>query len=281
MINGQLTKQRALMVACELAQKFGFISRAVIWNHLAHDGIASKYKYWRFIKNALEFTPYKAGITFSHHLVLSLEYRKYLGEGTAVSNRASIYFAHDEYLMGLILYLKAAGVVADYWTEQELKMDRLLAIQTLGGDPDAKMPDLIFDLSTDNGLIRVAIEIERTRKSQKRYRLVHWGYSRLKRIDLLIFGVVDAKTESAIYQEFDRAVAGSQKRSIGYFSLGDFAKSGLGCELRIRGKTPKFDEFLKRVCGNKWVSSEAGRIKIEEKVNNQLSTETPFVEISK
>ena len=246
-MTAEMTRQRALVVACELAQKFGFLSRAMVWKHLSVDGIASKYRYWHFLKNATELAPYKAGITSDHHLVISAEYRKTL-EGSAVSNRSAIYFEHDEYLMDLVLHLKAVGVIAEYWSEQELKMDRLLAIRSLGGDPD-KVPDLVFDLTTDKGTIRAALEVERTRKSQARYRLAQLGYDRLQRIDLLLFGVIDNSTELAISREFEQAAVGVERRSVGYFSLDEFATSGLGAELRIRGKKLTLGEFLKRVCG--------------------------------
>lgn len=275
-----MTKHQALNIACELAQKFGFVSRNIVWKHLAQEGIASKYRCWRFLINAPELAPYRNGLTSSHHLMLSTEYRRALGEGSAVSARAAIYFEHDEYLMGVILYLKRAGVVAQYWTEQELKMDRLLALQTIGGDPD-KVPDLVIDLSTDRGFLRVAVEIEKTRKSQKRYRLVQFGYSRLRRIDLLLFGVIDFQTESAIREAFDRGSFGSEKRSVGYFALSEFAQIGLTSDLRIRGKTLRLSEFLKRVCGDTWRPSDGGVIKIGEKVDNQLSTKTSADEISK
>jgi hypothetical protein len=280
MTGADMTKHQALKVACELAQKFGFVSRNVIWKHLSPEGIASKYRCWRFLLNVPELTPYRNGLTSNHHLMLSTEYRKSIGEGSAVSTRSAIYFEHDEYLMGLILYLKAAGVVVQYWTEQELKMDRILALQTIGGDPD-KVPDLVIDLSTGRESLRVAVECERTRKSQKRYRLVHFGYSRLRHIDLLLFGVADIQTESAIRDAFDRGSFSSEKRSVGYFSLGEFSRIGLESELRIRGKTLRLSEFLKRVCGNTWRPIDGREIKIGKKADNQLSAKAASAEESK
>ena len=269
-----MTKQQALKIACELAQKFGFVSRSVVWRHLSFEGIASKYRYWEFLSRAPELAPYKSGLTSNHHLVLSSDYRRALGEGVAVSNRAALYLAHDEYLMELVLYLKTAGVISQYWTEQELKMDRHLALRVLGGDPD-KIPDLVFDLSTDRGPIRVAVEVEKTRKSRKRYRMASLGYRRLRGIELLLFGVVDSSLESAIRQEFGDLSAASASRAVGYFNLDEFAYSGLGSELRIRGKVPQLGEFFKRLCGDRWNASAGVRIKIGEKPDNQLSGEAP------
>ncbi len=270
-----MTKAQALKVACELVQKFGFVSRDIVWKHLSQGGIASKYRYWNFLTEAPELSPYKAGLVSQHHLMLSNEYRRSLGEGASVSNRSSLYFAHDEYLMELVLYLKAARVIAHYWTEQELKMDRLLALRILGGDPD-KVPDMVIDLKTESGPVRVAIEIEKTRKSQKRYKRVQLGYYTLRKIDLLLFGAIDLQTEAAIRQEFDRASFSSEKRSVGYFSLKEFTDTGLRAELRIRGKRPPLGEFLQRVCGNAWLPVLPTEIKSGEKVDNSLSTQTPF-----
>ena len=276
-----LSKQQALKEASELARKFGFVSREIVWKHLSFQGRSSRFKYWQFLKKAAELQTYRAGITSNGHLMLSLEYRKSLGKGAAVSQRSSIYFEHDEYLMDFIMWIKRAGVVGEYWTEQELKMDRLLSLEILGGDPDGKLPDLVFDLMTFRGRIRVAIEIERTRKSQARYRQVQWGYYRLRKIDLLLFGVNDSGTESAISREFNRSSISGEKRSTGYFSLAAFGKSGLESELRIRDKNPTLGEFFSRICGAKWqLQSDFGR-QIGDKMRIPVSKELPIVEETK
>ncbi len=243
-MSATLTKEHALRTACELAARFGFVSRVVVWRHLCPPGPASTYRYWRYLSNAPEFSPFKVGLSSRHHLVLSPDCKKAWGKHGVVSNRSAVYFQHDEFLMDLILLLRSSLLLARYWTEQELRMDSHLALKTLGGDSRQKMPDLIIDLKSEQP-VRVAVEIEKTRKSQTRYRLMQMAYKRLSKIDLLLFGVIDQQTEITIRECFER---GGYNRPIGFFLLGDFANLGLNCELRIDKKSFRIVDLLTRIC---------------------------------
>jgi hypothetical protein len=162
--------------------------------------------------------------------------------------------------MNFVMHLKSAGVISSYWTEQELKSDRVLAIRMLGGDPE-KLPDLVFDLKTDEGSIRTAVEVERTRKAQRRYKTIQWSYYRLKGIKLILFGVDGSATETAIRGEFDGAGFASEHRAVGYFTLADFLSAGVDAELRIRGKRSAMEAFFKRLCGSQWKREKKEELK--------------------
>jgi hypothetical protein len=70
--------------------------------------------------------------------------------------------------MRIIHLLSINGLVKKYWTEQELKSNRSLSLDLLGGDY-TKLPDLIFDLNISDETFRIALEVEITRKSNDRY----------------------------------------------------------------------------------------------------------------
>ena len=58
-----MTKTQALEISCELAQKFGFVSRNIVWRHLAPDSTATRYRYWLHLKNSAQLSPYRSGIS--------------------------------------------------------------------------------------------------------------------------------------------------------------------------------------------------------------------------
>lgn len=233
----------------ELTQKFGFLPRSIVWKHLAPAGQTSKYYYWQLLSNVPQFAVHDLGVRLPDYLMLSSECRKLLGGASCVRTRSMTYFKHDEALMDFVLHLRKHQLISQYWTEQELRKDRNLARQILGGDPDDKVPDLVFDLNAPGKPARVAVENERTRKSQQRYKRVHFGYRRLKSINLILFGTSDRSTESAIQREFERKIFTSEALPYGCFSLKDFCQLGLECELRVQGEKRVLGKLLSYICG--------------------------------
>lgn len=248
----QAKRDFVITTGIELVQKFGFLPRSIVWKHLSPGSQASKYYYWQLLSNSPQFAPYDLGIKSPDHLMMSSENRQLLGDAACVRTRSATYFKHDEFLMDFILHLKKLQLVSRYWTEQELKKDRTGARQILGGDPYDKIPDLVFDLSVPDRVVRAALENERTRKSQERYKRMHFGYRRLKHLDLILFAICDTATESAIRREFDRQIFSSSTLPYGCFLLEKFSKETLGCEIRIQGKAPVLGRLLSSICGREF-----------------------------
>lgn len=233
----------------ELIQKFGFLPRSIVWKHLSASSQASKYIYWNLLCTAPQFALHDLGVKLPDYLMLSSECRSHLGDAACVRTRSATYFKHDEFLMDFVLHLKRHQFVARYWTEQELKKDRQSARQILGGDPYDKIPDLVFDLNVPGRVVRVAVENERTRKSQERYKRMHFGYRRLKSVDMVLFATSDQATEKAIAREFERQIFSSSTLVYGCLSLEKFSDLALGCEVRIQDKAPILETFLASICG--------------------------------
>lgn len=243
-------REKTFEIVAELVRKFGFVSRSVVWKHLGRKARATKFRYWKYLGERRELSPYHVGVRSNEHLVASNEYRRKLGEGACAPVRSAVYFEHDEHLMNFLLALKHHGALLEYWTERGLKMNHLLALDILGGASETKLPDLVLSLKTDTTPLRVAIEIERTQKNHRRYQMVQLAYRRTRKVDLLLFGVADERTERAIRRAFDRDTPANLY--VGYFSLSDFSKETLGAEFRIRQKTKSLEAFLAQVCGEHW-----------------------------
>lgn len=272
----QAKREFVISSAKELIQKFGFLSRTIVWKHLSPGGRSMKYFYWNLLRTSPQFKLHNLGVELADYLMLSSEARALLGDMACVRTRSSTYFDHDEFLMDVILELIQQGFVTRYWTEAELKKDRVEARKILGGDPYDKIPDLVFDLNIKGRTVRVALENERTRKSQERYKKMHYGYRRLKNLDMILFAVSDSATEAALRREFDRQIFSADLLLYGCFYLKEFGSSALGTELRVRGKTSSLERFFSGVCAQ---ASESG-IETPENHRNPFRRFSPLRAVS-
>ncbi len=235
-------KEQTLTMAIEVVKKFGFISRSTVWNYLTPPGRASKFRYWSYLCESHELKFARSSRRLPNYLVLSRDYRKAFPDDCGVKNRSTMYFPHDELLMNFALEGVNSAFISEFWSEHEFKMDTALCSQILGSSNGEKLPDVVFDLKARDH-VRVALEIERTRKSHSRYRRIRVSYAKLKNIHLVIFGVPDRRTESIIAETCE-----SPNFSLGFFTLRDYESNGLKCEIRIRNKTFSMNEFFAKLC---------------------------------
>lgn len=101
--------------------------------------------------------------------------------------------------MCFYLHLQEIGCMERAWSEGELKMYRVLALKVLGDGVIAELPDLLFDIKTDDGFIS-------------------WRETWI----LFFFGVGSEKVELILKTEtFDRGIT-SFGKEVGFFDLADF-----------------------------------------------------------
>ena len=148
--------------------------------------------------------------------------------------------------MKIIFTLESIGVVRRFWTEQELRSDRSLAWDVLGGDPE-KLPDLVFELEAEGSVFRTAIEIEASRKSADRYFRIHMNYSKFRNINLILFGTANLKIEEAIQKDLGRGLWSDLKDKTGFYSTENLSQQRLLCKMRLGGKSPEIGQFFKNL----------------------------------
>ncbi|HWU44284.1 MAG TPA: hypothetical protein VN132_12625 [Bdellovibrio sp.] len=226
-----------------LAKKFGFVPRSVVWEFISPVGRTARYKHWRLLQSSPLFSPYILGSGFPEYLILSQAGRKYVGE-EAVTEVPTVYLAHDEIVMRFYCHLQKMTIMEQAWSENELKMDRVLAIKGLGDGVIGKLPDLLFDLKMEKSFLRCALEIERTRKSLGRYQTMRRSYQRAANVDLIIFGVADEKIEAIIRKEVAEAGLDAFGKEIGFFDLVDFEDRKFQAPLRIAGRELSLERFF-------------------------------------
>lgn len=227
----------------ELAKKFGFVSRSVVWDFFSPIGRTARYKHWRLLQKSSFFSPYILGSGFPEYLILSQGGRKLMGHDAA-TEVPTVYLEHDEIVIRFYLHLQQMKVMGQAWSESELKRDRAMAINSLGDGTVGKIPDLLFDMETEKEGLRCALEIERTRKSGMRYQSMRRAYERAALVDLIVFGVADKKIEYAIQKEVSEGGLEFYGKEIGFFDLADFAENKFQAVIRIAGKELSLESFF-------------------------------------
>ena len=218
-----------------LAKKFGFIPRAVVWDLLAPKGKTARYAYWRECQKSPFFVPYRIGGSSPEYLILSAKGKELMGEDS-VSEVDNLYLEHDEIVMRFCLMLIRKLAVSKAWSEGELKKDRVMAIKNIGDGAVSKLPDLLFDIGSGTNLKRVALEIERTRKSRGRYQTMCRAYGRAIYVDAILFGVKDDSIEEAIKSAINEGGLEFANREVGFFNIDDLLENNFAAKVRIGAK---------------------------------------------
>ncbi len=223
------------------AARFGFITQDIFFQYLCPKGRSQSYFYWKALVDDGWFIRSTRDMRVCY---LSRKSRTLLGAG-CLPARALTYVDHDSQLGAFYLSMNRTDLVLRAWTEADLTRAPWEAYQILGSDRLSKIPDLILDLRTDRGFLRVAVEIEKTRKSRSRYAQMAMSYLDMPRIDLMIFGceseVIVSETRRAFLGEnFQKA-----QKIPGTFLLNDFTERAFRAAFQFQGRDYEFAEFLR------------------------------------
>lgn len=241
----KINQKPSISYAVAIAKKFGFISRSFFWNCLSPTPRSTKYFYWDLFLKSKYFVPFRVTDESSEFFYLNSKKSKSSDEGIeTVSRRSPYYFFHDE--MPIVHLLTINGLDKNYWTEQELKSNRPLALDLLGGDY-TKLPDLVFDLNISNQTFRVALEVEITRKSNDRYLRSFLGYGSFRNVDLILFANQQSRITNALKEILSKRLFDNSTRKFGFFDLVEFSQKQLGTELEINSKTIPLGQFLRNL----------------------------------
>lgn len=223
------------------AARFGFITQEIFFHYMCPKGRSQQYFHWKALVDEGWFI---RSTRDARVLYLSRKSRKALGAG-CIPARSLTYIDHDGQTGAFFLSLNWTGLVLKSWTEADLTRAPWEAYQILGTDRFSKIPDLILDLRTDRGFLRVAVEIEKTRKSRSRYAQIATSYLNMPRIDLVIFGC----ESEVILTEVRRAFRGESfqkaQKIPGLFLLKDFNDEGFASHFKFREREFRFGEFLR------------------------------------
>lgn len=214
--NYQVDKFRAL----EFAARFGFITRALFFEYLCSFQRSLQYRFWAQLQKEGLIAPAK---TNGEGFYLTKNGRASC-RGKAIPARSIYFIEHDTLVAELLLVIQQSGLVLRYWTERDLKSDFQLSYEVLGSERVSKYPDLVLDMKSANGSLKIAIEVERSQKSRDRYNQLAMSCVGANRIGLFVFACENKAVSAAIARAFQGEYFERAAKIPATLLLSDFAK---------------------------------------------------------
>jgi hypothetical protein len=230
-----------------VAGRFGFVSRNIFWNHISRRQKSENYSNWAKLLASGLLKPYQAS---AQHLCLSRAGIRVLQEsnGDYVGKAHPMYFPHDELVMAVALACENADLIRATWTNDAVlrAMPTIGQVQLLGAKAE-KIPDLVFDLKVGGESTRVALEVERTRKSIARYDTLVLSYMQMRSIDLVIIAFNDRYTEKQIKSSIRKLGYPQSVRPIAFCKIADLNLNPSSFLISIGETVIAFNKFVENL----------------------------------
>lgn len=233
-----------------LGAKFGYINKKLFFQHVGHQSLVFKYRMWNQLLDLKFISPWH-GTEFSKNYYYLNKKGKDLMERmgvVCVSKVHPIYFEHDNAVMKFaIVNSKSGYILNDYQTENSMRLyDNLKQNQLFGGALN-KIPDLIMDLNVPHKKLLMALEIEKSAKSQLRYDDFVLGYSKSKWIDMVLVAYSHKLTRESILISMKRLGYPRNERPIAFCSFSDLVSNPTNFVLEIEGHRIRFSDYVKNI----------------------------------
>ncbi len=232
--------QRIILDSIEFAGRWGFLTQEIFFDFMCPMSKAQQYRYWSALVKQGYF---KKSKSTSKNLILSPKVRAQMDKDARPA-RHYFYIEHDAAVARFFLSLEKRNLIREYWLEYDLASDPLNAYSILGCQSLKRIPDIIFDLKSGDRSIRCALEIERTTKSQARYRKVSLSYLDMRNIDLVLFGCARISTERAVRKAFGYNVHIVKGKFPGTFQYDKFDANSLKTEITFHQSMMSVERFL-------------------------------------
>lgn len=208
------------------AAKTGFLSRAIWEEHFSERSRTQNIRVWRALVDKKYFAPHNSN-RMDDVLVLG-EAGKNLVEakgGEFVSPPHINQITHDEVVSRIAIGLMGSKSVTALQTEGELRQKYMGWIKKTREGREAKLPDLLLEIKGSEQTIKVALEIELSRKNPERYRKVMNSYAAQKTAERVVF----ISDEEYIFDRLAKAMKDthypSWEKPIGFSRLKKWTKN--------------------------------------------------------
>ncbi len=230
----------------EIAARFGFISQDIFENFVTTKKQSMSYRLWDRIKKSRYFETYNNTAISNSYLKLSAHgksnsdsYTKFLN----VPAPAPQQLMHDEVLIKFSLHCERKGFFEFAWPEIFTKTyDVMFARHFVARH--LKFPDLLFELGGPDKKFKVAIEFERTRKSNARYQTNLLSYSVQKHVDLVIYVTSHEAIEKAIKDAALKVSYPFDRKPVAFARTADFISNPSGFQLRMGSRALSFESLV-------------------------------------
>ena len=222
--NYDMVKESALAFTA----RFGFITRDIFFEYLCPLKKTRQYVYWKKLQEQCYIKPARS---FANIFYLTPLGRKTFSLPSAPA-RSALFVQHDTFIASLLFELMASGLVLKSWTDYELMKKKADAYAVLGCDRLEKIPDLVVEMKAKTGSLKIAFEVERSRKSDAQYDQIALNYLGLKNINLVIYACNNQLTAKAIARAFNFDLSLKNEKFPAIFLTETFKKNKTNAESR-------------------------------------------------
>lgn len=238
--------QKALLVAA----KFGFLRKETFWKYLTTPNISYKYDLWNRLMESGYLAEYdRLGISKDYYSLSARGVRMMGDLGFEPVGRAHpLHFEHDEIILNFALACEKSGLIKSSWqTERVVRQLSAIDQIKLMGAILEKIPDLVFQPAVEKLKVLFALEVERTRKSKRRYDNFVLSYGRHKNIGLVLVAYKDEYIKRSILESMKRLGYQQGKQPIGFCKLSAIINQPDDFEIMINSERIGFKAYIENL----------------------------------
>jgi len=209
----------------QFAAKTGFLSKAIWEEFFASGSYSWRCKQWVSFLERGFFKPHPS-VLAKHVIVLNrnnLKVVKLVGVDFASPPYIS-QLIHDETMARFLLVLKEKGLIQSFQTEMELKKADPGSNKARDASDRTKYPDAVIEVSGNAGALKIAIELELTRKDPKRYKKCLDTYATRSKVHRVIFIARSNGVFATLKRAMVEVIYPDYERPIGFSELSGWMK---------------------------------------------------------
>lgn len=230
-----------------LAARTGFLSKPIWEEFFAKGSDRWRRRQWQLLTERGYFVrhpsrlPRDVLVLYRKHP----EVRQLVGESIGLPPIAP-QIEHDECVTRILLDLNRGGHMLGFQFEAEMKRLEWGERRLYRSSERDKFPDAILTVSGPNGVFNVALEIELSRKSPKRYRQILTSYATRKDLNCVLFLARSQIIFENLKIAMRQTIYPDWERPIGFCNLDNWLNAPARAPIYFSDKQITLTEMTKR-----------------------------------
>lgn len=231
----------AIKKAILTTAKFGFLSKSIFDEQIANGSRVYRWMLWKKLLSLDLFEYHRDNylkneiIKFSPRGLTKVVLREEFKSLKTVSAPSMQNISHDEIVMRFVLHNEKENLIYRCIPESYFKKQQLSNYTVFDDGKKKKYPDLIFNLNIQDAKIRVALEVERTRKRSKSYKSFVSAYANIPELDFVIVACVTKGVKKALNEAMTLTKYPRHIRPIAFCRLNELVENPSDFSLEING----------------------------------------------
>ena len=252
---------KAIQKALLVVTKFGFIRKETFWNFLTTSNVSYKYDLWNRLMASGFLAEYqRVGVAENYYCLSKKGISVMRDLGFEIVCKAHpLHFEHDEIVMNFTLACEKSQMIKENWNTDRMLRHLLPQEQVEQfGRVLEKLPDLLFEVNTENFKLEAALEVERTRKSKIRYDSFVLSYAKDKNVGLVLVAYNDRYVMRSIQEAVAKLGYPQAARPIAFCRIKELLENPTNFEIEINGHKINFELYirnLRKIAGGKTENS--------------------------